>query len=550
MMPSEDRRLLVAERTRGAYPSIGAALLDCPDDAVVEIADGVYQETFEFVERRLTLAALPGATVVIDGTVADRTVVESRDGDLTLRGVQIKAGEGSGVVAEGGSLTMSNCVVQGGAAAATVLVRSSLMVAIERSQILGEITGLVFEGVSGTVSETTVKDVLGDGIVVAFGSDIVLRDCVVDGCGGRGVYIYQYGRPELERCAISRVGLEGIEVAHRSAPRLVGCSVRDTRGPAVRFSKDCAGTIAGIALANNAQPAIVIPPGATTEVTQDGPPPAAARGVVDGLLGGLDAMVGLAAVKSEVRAMVDEIQVNEWRREAGLNVGAVSHHLIFAGAPGTGKTTVARMYGKLLKALGVLPHGDFREVSRRDLVGQYIGHTAEKTSVVFEKAKGGVLFLDEAYTLSRSAGSGADFGQEAIDTLVKLMEDHRDEIAIIVAGYTNEMSQFLDANPGLASRFTKTIEFENYSPDELLLITERMVAAGDYRLDPSAGATLKQHFARMSDDPNFGNAREARRLLEAARKAQSRRLRTLERMPTSDELRILHATDFAEASGL
>lgn len=548
MMPSDDRRLLVAEQMRGAYPTIGAALLDCPDDAVVEIADGVYAETFEFVERRLTLAALPGATVVIDGALADRPVLHSRDGDLTLRGLQIHAGDGSGVIVEGGSFTMSNCVIQGGAEA-TVLVRSSLMVAIDRCQILGEITGMVLEGVSGVVSETTVKDVLGDGIVMAFGSDIALRDCVVDGCGGRGVYVYQYGRPELERCAISRVGLEGIEVAHRSAPRLIDCSVRDTRGPAVRFGKDCAGSIAGIALANNAQPAIVIPPGASTEVAEGGPPPAATRGVVDDLLGGLDTMVGLAAVKSEVRAMVDEIQVNEWRREAGLNVGSVSHHLIFAGAPGTGKTTVARMYGKLLKALGVLPHGDFREITRRDLVGQYIGHTAEKTSVVFEKAKGGVLFIDEAYTLSRSAGSGADFGQEAIDTLVKLMEDHRDEIAIIVAGYTSEMRQFLDANPGLASRFTKTIEFENYSPDELLLITDRMVKAGDYQLDPAAGTTLTEYFARMSEDPNFGNAREARRLFEAARKFQSRRLRTLERMPTSDELRVLSDTDFTEAAG-
>ncbi|HEV7785621.1 MAG TPA: AAA family ATPase, partial [Thermoanaerobaculia bacterium] len=229
--------------------------------------------------------------------------------------------------------------------------------------------------------------------------------------------------------------------------------------------------------------------------------------------------------------------------------GGVSHHLIFAGAPGTGKTTVARLYGKLLKALGVLPLGGFTEVSRRDLVGQYIGHTAEKTAQVFEKSLGGVLFIDEAYTLSRSAGSGGDFGQEAIDSLVKLMEDHRDEIAIIVAGYTTEMDDFLDANPGLASRFSKTIEFENYSADELLLITSRMVEGGDYHLDPAATPPLTAYFDRIADTPNFGNAREARRLVESIRKAQSQRLRKLGRLPTTEELRHLSSADVHTAAG-
>ncbi|MFC7480544.1 AAA family ATPase [Luedemannella flava] len=210
--------------------------------------------------------------------------------------------------------------------------------------------------------------------------------------------------------------------------------------------------------------------------------------------------------------------------------------------PGHGKTTVARLYGKLLKGLGVLPGGEFKEVSRRDLVGQYIGHTAEKTTKVFEEAMGGVLFIDEAYTLSRSSGGGADFGQEAIDTLVKLMEDHRDSIAVIVAGYTAEMVEFLAANAGLASRFAKTLEFENYSPAELVRIVRRIAQQDDYRLGEGLDDALLEWFSTIERDQNFGNAREARRLLEGMRKAQSSRLRALGRMPSRDDLLGLSST--------
>jgi hypothetical protein len=204
---------------------------------------------------------------------------------------------------------------------------------------------------------------------------------------------------------------------------------------------------------------------------------------------------------------------------------------------------VARIYGRLLKALGVLPDGKFREVSRRDLVGQYLGHTAEKTASAFESALGGVLFIDEAYTLARSGGSGNDYGQEAIDMLVKLMEDHRHEIAVIVAGYSTEMQGFLDANPGLASRFTNTIEFENYDQDQLCLIVETVTSANEYVFGAGLRAAVLAHFTGLPRDQGFGNAREARKVFEGLRKAQANRLRRLGRVPTPDELATLTVED-------
>jgi SpoVK/Ycf46/Vps4 family AAA+-type ATPase len=259
------------------------------------------------------------------------------------------------------------------------------------------------------------------------------------------------------------------------------------------------------------------------------------------LLERLNSMVGLAQVKHEVSDMVNLLASARRRREAGLPAPSMSRHLVFSGAPGTGKTTVARLYGRLLQALGVLPRGQLIEVSRTDLVGEWVGHTAQRTREAFERARGGVLFIDEAYTLAPSH-QGADFGQEAIDTLVKLMEDHRDEVVVIAAGYSDEMDRFIESNPGLSSRFSRRVEFENYSPADLVTIVRQHAAASGYTCAPSLHDALLRHFGALPSGRAVGNGRYARQVLDAMITSQAGRLSGVER-PTEDELRSLLEVD-------
>ncbi|SNQ48708.1 putative sporulation protein (Partial match) [Frankia canadensis] len=269
------------------------------------------------------------------------------------------------------------------------------------------------------------------------------------------------------------------------------------------------------------------------------------RRAVDGLLRRLDAMIGLAEVKRDVADLVDLIASAKARREAGLPAPSLSRHLVFAGPPGTGKTSVARLYGQLLGALGVLRTGQLVEVARADLVGQYVGHTAVKTTEVFQKARGGVLFIDEAYTLS-AHGEGHDFGREAIDTLVKLMEDHRDDIVVIAAGYTGDMARFLASNAGLASRFSHQITFASYAADELVAIFERMARSSGYEPQGDALELLRRHFGGVQRGDTFGNGRYARQTLDRVIVRQAGRLRALP-APTTADLQNLLAADVAAA---
>jgi SpoVK/Ycf46/Vps4 family AAA+-type ATPase len=248
------------------------------------------------------------------------------------------------------------------------------------------------------------------------------------------------------------------------------------------------------------------------------------------LLEKLDALVGLEKIKQSVKSLINYVKIRKLREENGLPNPPLSLHMVFTGNPGTGKTTVARILSELYKAIGVLSKGQLVEVDRSGLVAGFVGQTALKTSETVTSALGGILFIDEAYSLAPETGSGNDFGREAIETLLKMMEDHRKDLIVIVAGYSEPMERFIVSNPGLESRFNRYFFFEDYNGGELYDIFSSMCAKSEYALTGEAQEYAREHFLRLYDlrDENFGNARHVRNIFENIVAVHSDRVSDLE----------------------
>ena len=303
-----------------------------------------------------------------------------------------------------------------------------------------------------------------------------------------------------------------------------------------------------------AQPAAPVQPGAAAAGQQTAAAPAADTQQeeppenIEDLKKELSEYIGLDTVKKEVESLINLVSVQKMRKDAGLPVNDLSLHMVFSGNPGTGKTMIARLMARIYKSLGILSKGHLVEVDRSGLVAGYVGQTAIKTGEVIQKALGGVLFIDEAYTLTTKGGN--DYGQEAVDTLLKAMEDHRDDLIVIVAGYIELMEEFVHSNPGLESRFNRFLDFKDYTVDEMIAIFEMRCNKSGYTLAEDARDLLRGLLALLSlDVKSFGNARGVRNLFERAVSAQANRLAASTEPITKETLMLLTSDDIRIAGG-
>ncbi|WP_326782831.1 right-handed parallel beta-helix repeat-containing protein [Streptomyces sp. NBC_00151] len=392
-----------------------------------------------------------------------------------------------------------------------------------------------------SMQDSRVNGAKGDGLTVRGGASMNVVRCRIEGASRHGVSVQDQSSASLTSCEIVDNSGDGLRVDTSEPVRVHECLVKDNGGEPIRqLRPDARLSVDNLVDAgvSRARPAGTAPDTHSSPHKKKRP-----WSQPLGPLAELHELVGLEGVKREVTGLINLIKMAQRREEMGLPMPPMSRHLIFAGPPGTGKTTVARLYGAVLAELGMLAQGHLVEVARADLVAQIIGGTAIKTTEVFNKALGGVLFVDEAYTLtSQSKGSGPDFGQEAVDTLMKLMEDHRNELVVIVAGYSEQMEQFLASNPGIASRFSRGIEFPNYSVDELVTIVTGMCEKHQYQLSPDGLEALTNYFERIPKGPTFGNGRVGRKVFEAMVSNQASRLIT-EPGAQSAELSVLSALD-------
>ncbi|WP_018808680.1 right-handed parallel beta-helix repeat-containing protein [Salinispora arenicola] len=505
-------------------------------------------------------------------TVRDTTeslAVVGGAGSAVVQRLRASIDTGSGmVVAEGATLDGTDVAVDVGPAVALEL-RGAARATVREARFTGAVAlsggsnlelqsallrgaGIMAGDGDVRLQDTEIQDATGDGVEVGTDGVVTATQIRVRRARRNGIALARGACGVFTDCEVLDSGANGFDVDTPAPVTIARCTVRDSGGVDVWAATDAQLTVEELSTDRPARTtsgsAIPAGPAATgTATVEDEPdqPSAESSDELSGPLRELNGLIGLRGVKQEVTALINLIKMSQIRQEMGLPMPPMSRHLVFAGPPGTGKTTVARLYGAVLAELGILSEGHMVEAARADLVGQYIGSTAIKTTELVTKALGGVLFIDEAYTLSAgSGGSGPDFGQEAIDALMKMMEDHRDELVVIVAGYSELMEKFLESNPGLASRFTKSIEFPNYTVEELVTITSNLCGKHYYELTDDAVDGLTTYFTRVPKTATFGNGRVARKLFEAMINNQASRLATTP--PAKDsELNRLTAEDLA-----
>lgn len=457
---------------------------------------------------------------------------------------------------------LDDCQIDDGSVGVSVFEQGLALLANLK---ISNIDGAGIDVGEGSRVELTAAHLAGCGVEISGeGASGFLRNVTVVEASENGVNISKAARLEMHDCTINSSQRDGISIEQGCSASLSNCTVQDNQGLGLRGADNRRVRIAGLTdygnhgseLASEQSTGESAAADMVSPTERDGhgrgrvnehPPSTVVDDAagLDGLLVELDGLVGLAGVKEKLQSLVGLSTVAKMRRNAGISAQSVfSSHLVFAGPAGTGKTTVARLYGRILASVGLLANGQFIEASRSDLVGQYLGHTTEKTTKLFNRARGGVLFIDEAYSLSRQFGISGDFGQEAIDLLVKLMEDHRDDTVVIVAGPSSEMRQFLDANPGLRSRFSRVIEFESYQPEQLAEIFVRMASRSGFEFTEDTKARALQFLCESTPGRIHGNARYARELLGLVIERHARRVSNLNRDPTRQELVLLLPEDF------
>jgi Holliday junction resolvasome RuvABC ATP-dependent DNA helicase subunit len=413
---------------------------------------------------------------------------------------------------------------------------------------------------AATIEDSTILDAGGSGLVAWTGARPIVRTLRIERTGKNGVYVNAGAHGQLDDISISASEFPAIYIGKGADPRIRRAHVENTDrdvnladGAEPTFV-DC--TVSNVrntsmpASTGRAVRAVAGGGGGAVTAASDGQTEDGQADTLDigALLHRLNELVGLTGVKNDVGTLVKLMQMVKRRQEMGLSPPPLSRHLVFAGNPGTGKTTVARLYGEILNALGMLARGHLVEVDRGQLVGEYVGHTAPKTQAAFKRALGGVLFIDEAYALVPE-GQSNDFGQEAISTLVKLMEDHRDQVVVIVAGYPGSMTRFIDANPGLSSRFNRTLTFEDYTPPELVDIVAHQAVDHEYTLPDETVAALADYFSSSEGANRSGNGRFARQVFQEMTERHAYRIAEVDN-PTKEQLSTLLAVDVPARVGI